>query len=211
MTRHAKPALTPKQLLTAIKIITRRIKPEHVEQAARLLGESRSGREGLKLLQQMMLELAQTGAGTKCVVCGGHFQVQYRVINRAMARVATDMCYLWQRMGYAFADQRTPMFLKPEHHLQSASECREFPKLRFWKLATGRPGSPEEPGTEGTRWTEWTIYSALYGYVFKGAKLRRWAVIVHDELIDLVGPLQDIGKVEKFSLKEYLAEIEGRG
>jgi hypothetical protein len=210
MTRHAKPALTPEQIDAALKIIAKRIRPEHVIEAARLLSLGGTGQQGLNRLRMMMLELAQTGSGARCVTCGGHFQVQYRVINKAMARVATDICRLWNRRGYPLAQKvnRETMFIKPEKFLRSASLSREFPKLRFWGLVTGRAATPEADGIEGTRWTEWTIFPALVGYVLAGAKLPRWAVILHDELIALAGPLQDIDAVEDFSVQEYMEEPE---
>jgi hypothetical protein len=208
MTRHAKPALTPGQIDTALKIIAKRISAEHVIQAGRLLSRGGTGQESLRLLRLMMLELAQTGSGARCVVCGGHVQVQYRVINRAMAQVAYDICQLWHKHGYPLTQKvnRETMFIKPEQFIRSASLSREFPKLRFWGLVTGRAGSPEAEGFEGTRWTEWTIFPALVGYVLAGARLPRWAVILHDELICLTGPLQGIKEVEGFDAQEYRKE-----
>jgi hypothetical protein len=214
MTRHAKPGLTRDQIATAIQVVLDRIRPEDIEEAVRLLGKAATAREGLKLLQLMMLDQAQTGTGGRCVVCGGHFQVQYRVINRAMARVATEMVWLWHQMNWPLSSPALPeslwQFIKPEEHLYSASASREFPKLRFWGLATGRPGTPDAPGAEGKRWTEWTIFPKLVKYVLDGGTLPRWAIVVHDQLIDLAGPLQGIAEVESFNFTEFMAEVQSR-
>jgi hypothetical protein len=214
MTRHAKPALTPTQAATAIRIIIGRIKPEDIEEAIRLLGKASSARDGLEALQLMMLELAQTGSGGRCIVCGGHFQIQYRVINKAMARVATDIVWLWHQSKWPLSSKALAeslwQFIKPEEFLPSASRSRELPKLRHWELVTGRAGTPEAPGAEGTRWTEWTIFPALVAYVLAGARLPRWAIVVHDTLIDLAGPPQDISAVESFNFQEYLEEVKNR-
>jgi hypothetical protein len=204
MMRFSKPALTPDDLARALQIIQDRIDKDDRQAAITLLGSS--GEILLLSLQNFILQIAQRGTGGRCFCCGGHVQVQYRIINKAMARVIVEMCFYYAQRGLKPGID----FIKPERVLRSASKCREQPRFRHWGAMLGRPANPKARGIRGIRWVEWTALQSAFAYANGKAKWHRWAIVLHDELIRLAGPLQSIREVEGFDIDEYMGEVSQR-
>lgn len=201
MTRFEKPPLTDEDLARALQIIIERIDKDDYQTAVALLGSN--GRAQLTTLQAFALRIAQRGTGGRCFVCGGHVQIQYRIINKAMARVLCEMCTYFANHGLKPGVD----YIKPEHVLRSASGCREHPRFRFWGYLHGKSENPEAHGIRGKRPVLWTLIGRAPGYALGKVKIHRWAIVLHDELIRLAGPLMSVREVEGFDLDEYMAEI----
>jgi hypothetical protein len=210
MTRHVHPPLTAPQRARARQIVTGCMNTGYRKEALRRMGLYSTDSQKLDALQDYNLELAQDPGGGPCVACGGHFQIQYRPINKGQAYAAKQFCEHFMREGLIAGWT----YIKPENVLRSASRSREMSKLRHWGLVAGKPEKPGSPGIPGKRPVLWTICGdpddplhkpvPLALYVNGKLRLPRFAVIVHDQLIDLVGPLQSVHEVEGFSVEEYM-------
>jgi hypothetical protein len=217
-----KPPLTCEQRNEAFRILVECAdeRREHVDEILRLLMEFRASKVSaetetskeakdkaekcLRGLRMCLLTIAQLGSGGNCPFCGGHIQIQYRVINSAMVRALTE---LWKHFHETGKIPGTD-YVKPEDVIRSASRCRELPKLRFHEgFIHGRPGNPGASGVEGTRSTTWTPLLIGLKYIRGNIKVQRWMLIFHDRLVGLAGPLQGVAEVERFNLQEYMEEV----